>query len=130
MATEEFLQALREEVDREIDETAQSCLEAPRPAPASVTRHVYSEEIDPTSERFAAPPRLEGGPKTMVDLLNACLRDEMERDPRIVVFGEDVADCSRADHLSSGPPGSSTPRWPRRRLSDGRSAWRRAASSR
>ena len=100
VATEEFLQALREEVDREIDETAQSCLEAPRPAPASVTRHVYSEEIDPTSERFAAPPRLEGGPKTMVDLLNACLRDEMERDPRIVVFGEDVADCSRADHLS------------------------------
>ena len=94
-ASEDFLAAVRQEVDREVDEAAQSALEAPRPAPATVTAHVYSQEVDPASSRFDAPPRLEGDPKTMVDLLNACLRDEMAADPRIVVFGEDIADCTR-----------------------------------
>jgi 2-oxoisovalerate dehydrogenase E1 component len=98
-ATEEFLTALREEVDREVDEAATSALDAPRPRPDSVTAHVYSSEVDPTAPRFDTPPRFEKDPKTMVDLLNDCLRDEMERDPRIVVFGEDVADCTREESL-------------------------------
>ncbi|HEU4402135.1 MAG TPA: thiamine pyrophosphate-dependent enzyme, partial [Candidatus Polarisedimenticolia bacterium] len=99
LASEEFLAALRQEVDHEVEEAARKALEAAKPEPRDVTRHVYSAEVDPASSRFDVAPRPEGEPKTMVDLLNACLRDEMEREARLVVFGEDVADCTRADHL-------------------------------
>ena len=77
-----------------------AALAAPAPTPESATDHVYSMTVDPTSEAFATEPSPQGDPKTVVDLLNACLQDEMARDPRIVVFGEDVADCSREESLS------------------------------
>ena len=99
-AKEEYLEAMRQEIDREVEEAAQAALAAAKPSPESVTKHVYSQEVDPASARFDVPPRPEGDPKTMVDLLNACLRDEMARDERVVVFGEDVADASREACLS------------------------------
>ncbi|HEY2942913.1 MAG TPA: dehydrogenase E1 component subunit alpha/beta [Vicinamibacteria bacterium] len=99
LASEEELKALRTEVDREIGEATDAALAAPVPSPESVTLHVYSAEVDPTSDAFATEPHSSGDPKTMVDLLNACLHDEMAHDPRIVVFGEDVADCSREENL-------------------------------
>jgi 2-oxoisovalerate dehydrogenase E1 component len=64
---------------------------------------LYSEKIDPTSEDFRTPARFAvnaGEPKTMVDLLNATMREEMRRDPRVVTFGEDVADSSREETLA------------------------------
>jgi 2-oxoisovalerate dehydrogenase E1 component len=99
LASEEALQALRAQVDREIAEATDAALGASVPSPDSALRHIYSEEVDPTSDAFATEPHPSGDPKTMVDLLNACLNDEMARDPRIVVFGEDVADCSREENL-------------------------------
>ena len=95
-----FLQAVRQEVNDEVEAAARAALEAPRPRPESVHRHVYSERVDPCADRFDVPPAPgDGEPKTMVDLLNACLRDEMRRDDRILLFGEDVADCTRQDQL-------------------------------
>jgi 2-oxoisovalerate dehydrogenase E1 component len=103
IATPEELDALEAEVETEVAEAADEALAAPRPDPASALRHLYSEEVDPTSADFDTEdePRYEDDKLlTMVDLLNACMRDEMERDPRMVVFGEDVADASRPEALA------------------------------
>jgi 2-oxoisovalerate dehydrogenase E1 component len=94
------LRRIELEVDREVHDAAQDALHA-EPAPRdSALRRLYSDKIDPTAEEFSAPPRFHGEPKTMVDLLNATLHEEMRRDPRVVAFGEDVADCSRAANLA------------------------------
>ncbi len=99
-ATEAELARLREEVEREVNAATDEALAAQPPDPASVERHVYSADVDPGSPAFASEPQPQGTPKTMVDLLNACLHDEMARDPRILLFGQDVADCSREESLA------------------------------
>jgi 2-oxoisovalerate dehydrogenase E1 component len=101
LATEGELETLRAEVDREVNEASDAALAAPQPEAETAPHHVYSMEVDPTSAAFATEPQPAGDPKTVVDLLNACLHDEMARDPRIVVFGEDVADCSREESLAT-----------------------------
>ncbi len=100
LASEDELQALREDVDREVNDAADQALAAQTPEAESVSRHVYSPDVDPTSAAFSTDARPTGDPKTMVDLLNACLHEELARDPRVLVFGEDVADCSREASLA------------------------------
>jgi len=98
---QEELQKLKDEVDREVNEAADLALASPQPAPETATKFVYSPRIDPTSPEFdtEASVELSGNPSTMVDLINRCLQTEMKRNPRIIVFGEDVADCSREEYL-------------------------------
>jgi 2-oxoisovalerate dehydrogenase E1 component len=88
---------LEKSVDQEVEAAVDQALKAALPATDSIYRHVYSEDLDPG--KMATEPQLQGADKTMADLINACLKDEMRRDDRIVVFGEDVADCSREDYL-------------------------------
>ena len=95
------LEALEADVDREIAEATDRALAA-HPAPKdSVFSFVYSPDIDPAGKQFEAEPKSEGQPKTMVEMVSATLLDEMRHDDRIVVFGEDVADCSREENLAS-----------------------------
>ncbi len=100
-ATEAELQAMRDAVDAEILAATDDALAQPQPDASTVLYGVYSPEVDPTAEPFDTEddPQFSGAPTTMVDLLNACMRDEMTRDERILVFGEDVADVSREQHL-------------------------------
>ena len=100
---EEGITRLEKAVDDEIQAATDRVLRAPFAPPESIYNYVYSPNIDPTSKEFASERANPSGPdRTMADLINACLKDEMKRDPRIIVFGEDVADCSREENLKSG----------------------------
>jgi len=94
------LQTIVHEIDLEIQQATEAALHALPPARGSALLRLYSETVDPASAAFSSPPRLEGEPRTMVDEINLTLAEEMRRDPRIVVFGEDVADCSRERTLA------------------------------
>jgi 2-oxoisovalerate dehydrogenase E1 component len=105
----EQIAALEHIWEREVAEAAEHALAAPLPLVAEIAKHVYSEDLDPTSTAFASeephpapagdPALKPETPHTMADLINTCLRDEMRRDPRIVIYGEDVADASRSGAL-------------------------------
>ncbi|MGE5111553.1 MAG: thiamine pyrophosphate-dependent enzyme [Acidobacteriaceae bacterium] len=107
---QEGIEELEKSADAEVQDAADHALKAAFPALDSYNRNVYSPNLDPTSSAFETRPHWEfenegghkaGAQKTMADLINATLRDEMKRDTRIVMFGEDVADCSREEYLSS-----------------------------
>lgn len=87
------------EIDLEIQQATDLALKAAPPDPATATDYLYSPDIDPTGPEFAAEPRYEGEPRTMVDAINLTLREELAHNPNVVLFGEDVADCSREESL-------------------------------
>ena len=97
---ERELERLEAEVDREILEATDSALAAELPSEESLLQWIYSPDVDPTSSRFESQPKYAGEPRTMLEMIPAMLADEMERDARILVFGEDVADCSREESLA------------------------------
>ena len=102
VATADELDRMEADCAAAVAAAADQALEHPQPPPDTATRWLYSETVDPTSADFDTGDRpvfQDDRQLTMVDLLNRCLRSEMERDPRIVVFGQDVADASREDAL-------------------------------
>ncbi|MES2178082.1 MAG: dehydrogenase E1 component subunit alpha/beta [Gemmatimonadota bacterium] len=100
-ATEADLAAIAEEVDAIVLAATDDALAQPQPGPETIEQFVYSPDVDPTGEQFDTEddPQFAGNETTMVDLLNACMKDEMRRDPKILIFGQDVADVSREQHL-------------------------------
>jgi 2-oxoisovalerate dehydrogenase E1 component len=117
IATQEEIERIVKEADEGVNRAADEAIAAPKPEKQSAMLYIYSPDVDPTAKDFdtagsvgvagsagvspasPAPEKDTRAPKTMLDLINACLHDEMARDDRILVFGEDVADCSRDQYL-------------------------------
>ena len=101
LASEGELEALLKDVEREVNEAADAAIKAEKPSTSTVALYVYSPDVDPASDDFETEAQPEGKPDTMVAAINRTMKDEMARDARIVVFGEDVADASRESALES-----------------------------
>ncbi|SVA67762.1 uncharacterized protein METZ01_LOCUS120616 [marine metagenome] len=101
LTDDETLSRISRDVDDEIQEAADLALAATPPDRSTVLEYVYSPDIDPTSDAFDVADTPTGDPITMVAAINRTLSDELGHNPRLVVFGEDVADCSRAEALST-----------------------------
>ena len=106
---ENSINKLERSVDQQVQEASDQAVDAVLPARDTYNKFVFSPDLDPRSSAFATPPQFElkqegdakaGADKTMADLINSTLRDEMRRDPRVVMFGEDVADCSREQYIT------------------------------
>jgi 2-oxoisovalerate dehydrogenase E1 component len=108
---EKGINKIEQEVEEQLQADADRALEAAPPQPETIYNYVYSPNLDPTAAQFATQPaiaapetaadgkRSAAPNKTMADLINTTLRDEMRRDERVIIFGEDVADCSREEYL-------------------------------
>src|SRR5947208_7360409 len=104
---EKGINRLEKDVDDGLQAAVDQVMAAPLPQPETIKQYLYSPDLDPSSPAFDTQVAVaehstqekNPAPKTMADLINATLRDEMKRDERVVIFGEDVADCSRDEYL-------------------------------
>jgi 2-oxoisovalerate dehydrogenase E1 component len=103
IASDADLKAIVRDVEDDVNAAAEAARASEKPARDTATLYVYSPDVDPASAAFSTEAAPEGKPDTMVAAINRTLKDEMARDPRIVVFGEDVADCSRESALDRVP---------------------------
>ena len=90
MLSQEEKEALHARIQDEVDAAAAAADAHPEPDPSRVLDHILSPERPRFEER--APRPLGDKPVTMVEAINHGLREEMERNPRIVMWGEDIAD--------------------------------------
>ncbi len=95
------LEAIEQEVITAVRAASEEAQKSPQPAVHTATAYVFSPNVDPTSDRFVSQPKPEQPQQseTILQSINYTLRDEMRRNPRILLFGEDVADASHEEVL-------------------------------
>ncbi|HZT38278.1 MAG TPA: thiamine pyrophosphate-dependent enzyme [Bryobacteraceae bacterium] len=84
------MESIREEVARQVQAAADWADSQPQPSADGLLENIY--EPVPAIRAEAEPAYISTEPVTMIDAINHGLREEMERNPRIVMWGEDIAD--------------------------------------
>ncbi len=88
--TNEEIQRIYDELNVEIERAIEHAERKPYASPETVMLHVYAPEETRKLKYEASVPS--GKPIVMVDAINHALHEEMELNPKMVVYGEDIAD--------------------------------------
>jgi 2-oxoisovalerate dehydrogenase E1 component len=88
--SKEELEKMHEEIKAKVDAAAARADQAPAPDPLTAALHIYSDTRPVETE--GEPHAVSDDLITMVDAINHGLREEMERNPKMVMWGEDIAD--------------------------------------
>jgi 2-oxoisovalerate dehydrogenase E1 component len=100
--TKHEIDALKKDIDTDVREAMQKAIETKWPEVSTWGDHLYSETVDPTSEKFLSEPVFTGkNDVPMAGSINKVLKNEIARNPLIRMFGEDVADFSELEKLDN-----------------------------
>lgn len=99
--TKEEKAAIESEVNLEVKQAMKEAIETEWPDPDSYMEHLYSEDIDPTSDEFETQAEFSGkNDIPMAGAINSVLKREIAQNPMMRIFGEDVADFSELHKLN------------------------------
>lgn len=89
--TKPAIEEIKAEIHDHVNQVADATLAKPDPDPKTIHKYVL-DESGKKNKLIYNECKNEGVPIVMVDAINHALREEMERNDKIHVFGEDVAD--------------------------------------
>src|SRR5213593_4310487 len=90
LLSQDEMKSMRSGIEAEVNAAADEADAAPQPAPGRIMAHIYSDKTPFFKEK--EPAYVSEDTISMVEALNRALREEMERNPKIVMWGEDIAD--------------------------------------
>lgn len=82
---------IRTDIKEDVDRAAEEADSRPAPSGHDLLAHIYAPANTQVSDS-REPRYLSEEPVAMIDAINHGLREEMERNPKIVMWGEDIAD--------------------------------------
>ena len=98
--TKEERSAINDEVNAEVREAMKEAIATKWPDPSTYMDHLYSMDVDPTGSDFETEPEFSGKEDIpMAGAINAVLKSEIQKNPMMRMFGEDVADFSELQKL-------------------------------
>ncbi len=91
LATDEEISAFEKSVKKEIDDAADWAVDRPEPKVEDSMSNLYAAE-ETRNLNYAKSEPIEGNKTVLVDAINHALKEEMKFNPKMLIFGEDIAD--------------------------------------